>query len=441
MRVAACVIGVALVSGARADYAVVVGVQEYLLPSANTLRGAVNDAQDVASLLRKRGFEVQVLTNRQATKQGVLGALQAASAKMGAQDRFVFYFAGHGRREPHHALMPHDATKTGSDISTEELYRAIAAVPASSRTVILDACFSGGMIRGAAKGFRKLTPRFWEDPDRPRKRPSLAKSFGAPTDEVSAQESLDHLVAGEEVCYYAAAKPGEAAMEEFVDGERAHGVFTYSLLQQLSQNVGTWNDVHLRVKQKVQERLEGSGLEQNPTISAAFVTAPLFSSQGPKRPVSMSADPSALDLYNLDQVNESVLRVSVTPNRSHFRVGEQFRFSVRTERPGYLVVLGRSDGKHYLVHPANGIVEGAFLPAGSDFPRGGGLSHLNSPGMDRIKILLFERPSEAKALIDAMRSFANRPSVAEMQAKKIAGLRDPSLLASASVTLIAEPML
>ena len=62
-----------------AKRALCVGINQFAhLPMASWLNGCVNDANDMAAMLRKRGFasrSVTVLTDAQATKANVMGAL------------------------------------------------------------------------------------------------------------------------------------------------------------------------------------------------------------------------------------------------------------------------------------------------------------------------------------------------------------------------------
>src|SRR5437016_5583666 len=88
--------GALLAGGARADTAVVIGVNHYGMLQHADLKGCVNDARAVAEGLRKYGFKVVVLADDQATRQGILGAISQLKSSSG--ERVVFYFAGHGTR-------------------------------------------------------------------------------------------------------------------------------------------------------------------------------------------------------------------------------------------------------------------------------------------------------------------------------------------------------
>lgn len=81
-------------------HAVVVGINKYREVGAN-LRGAVNDAKGFVRLLesKERGLfgisSITVLTDEQATTEGINNAIAALRAKVTKDDLVVFYFSGH----------------------------------------------------------------------------------------------------------------------------------------------------------------------------------------------------------------------------------------------------------------------------------------------------------------------------------------------------------
>ena len=147
---AVCFVCMAAVPPAHADHALVIGVNEYpKLATGSNLEGCVNDANTMETSLKAHGFQVTLLTNEGATHAAVLVALDRMKRASTPAERFVFYFAGHGTiaSDGSSALLAHDAgerSETG-DVTRDELYGAIRAVPARSRTVLLDSCFAGGL--------------------------------------------------------------------------------------------------------------------------------------------------------------------------------------------------------------------------------------------------------------------------------------------------------
>ena len=88
----------------RTGWAVVIGINKY--PYVPQLDYAVADADAVADLIkRKFGFKdsnVRVLTNAQATRQGIMDALtKLIDRKLVKEDDCVLiYFSGHGQTVP-----------------------------------------------------------------------------------------------------------------------------------------------------------------------------------------------------------------------------------------------------------------------------------------------------------------------------------------------------
>ena len=73
--------------------AVCVGIDSY---RGHELTGAVHDARAWASALRRRGFDVTLLLDAAATRQGILAALTTVISQAREGDVVVFQFAGHG---------------------------------------------------------------------------------------------------------------------------------------------------------------------------------------------------------------------------------------------------------------------------------------------------------------------------------------------------------
>ena len=84
--------------------ALCVGINQFSnLPMASWLNGCVNDANDMAAMLRKRGFaprSVTVLTDDQATKANVMAALTKLVETAKEGDHIVFSFSSHGTQVP-----------------------------------------------------------------------------------------------------------------------------------------------------------------------------------------------------------------------------------------------------------------------------------------------------------------------------------------------------
>lgn len=152
--------------------ALCVGINEYLhFPSA-TLNGCVNDAHDMASLLKDLlGFEdshITRLTDQAATKANIMRELNrmVEGALAGRYDHLVFSLSGHGTQVPDlnldefdradEAYCPHDLTQNGPQwdrdhlIVDDELHDLFMQLPSSIiLEVFLDTSHSGGGLRAA----------------------------------------------------------------------------------------------------------------------------------------------------------------------------------------------------------------------------------------------------------------------------------------------------
>ena len=136
-------------SGFARHHAFIIGIDNYR--SVAPLRTAVNDASRLAELLRdQHGFEVHgPLLD---ATGGQIRELLTTTMKneVRANDRVLFYFAGHGvaadgEDGPAGYLVPADAEKTelSTYIPMADLQAALDALPCKHLLLVLDCCFSG----------------------------------------------------------------------------------------------------------------------------------------------------------------------------------------------------------------------------------------------------------------------------------------------------------
>ncbi|MGE3365736.1 MAG: caspase family protein [Rhizobiaceae bacterium] len=137
-------------SGFRGSLAVVIGVDNYG-NGVPKLQTPVADAEKLAELLRTRhGFVAEVLIDTDATLAGLRDLLERLPARIEAEDRLLFYFAGHGiavegEDGPRGYLLPHDADRRSTEryLPMVELDEALSKLPCRHMLVILDCCFAG----------------------------------------------------------------------------------------------------------------------------------------------------------------------------------------------------------------------------------------------------------------------------------------------------------
>jgi WD40 repeat protein/Tfp pilus assembly protein PilF len=132
-------------------YVFAVGINAY--PGDLRLNFAVPDADLITQTLRQRGaktfrqVEVRLIKDHKATRKGIEEGLDWLRSKMTARDVGIFFFSGHGEREPdgQFYLLPVDANPrnlAGSSVSGDALKRTLAEMPGRLMAV-LDACHSG----------------------------------------------------------------------------------------------------------------------------------------------------------------------------------------------------------------------------------------------------------------------------------------------------------
>lgn len=186
-----------------------------------------------------------------------------ASAEVGADDRVLIYYSGHGARVPvraggattwREALVPVDISRDGNYLFDHELNARLAKITARTRqvTLILDCCHSAGASRGHERTVRQID--HYED----------LKASGP----VELAEGVDgargivgDAAGGVGVCQVVAACLGNELAEERVDelGVR-HGLLTRALLTGLAKHSGPglhelrWGSIWPQMRAEVESR-------------------------------------------------------------------------------------------------------------------------------------------------------------------------------------------
>lgn len=213
-------------------HALLIGIADYV--ECKPLRKTLHDVEDVAAVLMNPALggyapeRVRLLKNQQATRQGILAALDGLARSAGPDSTVLIHFAGHGGRVesgPYRGeyLLPIDTrrgpdlkTSTESAISSATLAAKLAAIPARRLILFLDCCHSGGIgsLRRAS---------FGGDPDEPELREGLS------------YQGYAALTTGEGSALLAACRDTETAAELHAD---RNGLFTKHLLDGLRGAAG-----------------------------------------------------------------------------------------------------------------------------------------------------------------------------------------------------------
>jgi len=357
----------------------------------------LNDAQGMAALLKKEGFTVRLLTNLDATRTGILGEIERIASSIKPGERFVFYFAGHGRSVPHYALMPSNCSREGNDITPEELHAAVSGIKARSRTVILDSCFSGGMAAGEmARGADGFKPRFF-DPYEDR-----SVRFGPAPAKAPPPNVAEEPPGGDSgVCYYAAALSTEQALEGTMPDGKRHGLFTYALLSTLKPKE-IWGDAHQGVKSVIGGKLQNSGRTQNPSLSAGYLGSPTFDAPKLGDPSPPPSGKTLREAWNLDNPSPKKLSIKLSPEADVVEVGRPIKMEIKVDSPGFLVVLGEVDGRLYPFYPADGA--SAQVKKGTiRFPADKERLFFDGFGADHVKAMLYASEGDAISVLNALK--------------------------------------
>ncbi|RAR49167.1 caspase domain-containing protein [Paraburkholderia unamae] len=205
-------------SDAASRVALVIGNSHY---PHMALRNPGNDAQAMAGLLSKAGFHVD--TQLDANRDTCLSAIQQFGQSLSNADvkLAIFYYAGHGAQlDWHNYLIPVDAhVSTGDELRSRcvdlgALLDAFAKAKGKTYVVILDACRNdpfNGTYRPAQAGLSQ---------------------FDAPVGSLLAY----------------ATSPGSVAY----DGDANNGLYTGSLVRELSRTATRIEDAFKRVRLNVQ---------------------------------------------------------------------------------------------------------------------------------------------------------------------------------------------
>ena len=145
-------------------YALVIGIDTYQhLPR---LRTATADAKAVAQVLQQDyGFSAKLLLDRQATRKGIVDALNGLRRTISPQDRLLVYYAGHGifDKDADTAYwLPVDA-RDDSDtewILASRITSSLRRLEAKSVLVVADSCYSGTLTRGVVADRRFKRDQF-----------------------------------------------------------------------------------------------------------------------------------------------------------------------------------------------------------------------------------------------------------------------------------------
>ncbi len=145
------------------DYrALIIGINDYKDDEIPDLKTAVNDARELAKVLKNDyGFtDIKLLLDSQATGSQIQRELRLLATSSSENDSILIYYAGHGDLDTVTKdgwWIPHDATARDpfTYIENSSIQKTVKAIPARHVLLIADSCFSGTLF-GKARSVPKV---------------------------------------------------------------------------------------------------------------------------------------------------------------------------------------------------------------------------------------------------------------------------------------------
>lgn len=252
------------------NLAIVIGINDYRHGIA-PLHNAVNDAKQLVKILReKHGYQVWICLDETATLKNLKHLLETTLPQnVTADDRLLFYFAGHGialnsDNEPAGYLIPQDAKQ--SEVQTylpmTDLKAALEKLPCRHFLGILDCCFAGAFRWGSTRDLfaapevihRERYDRFIQDP-----------AWQIITSAASDQKALDAFALNAERGQIGEHSPFAAALVEALSGDADR----YPLAtpgKRPGDGVVTATELYLYLRDRVELATESHRQRQTPGI-------------------------------------------------------------------------------------------------------------------------------------------------------------------------------
>lgn len=322
------------------DIAIVVGIGDYVnLPNAS-LPGINNDVDLMSNVLSKSSFRVIRLFDRTAGKEDIERAFREAAKKVGSGDRFVYYQSSHGSED--HNLLTYNTTSSGQNmISKPELREWMDSVKTKSKSLIIDACFSGGFMKSRGATSTALKTKFYSlkaNVYRDRNDRVVRRT----DDPYSSPSDADTKAA---YAIFASSQENQTSQVVRIDGKPI-SVFTHYLGNSLSATASAWNDV---VQPTIREVTAYTGNSQTPVFTSSLLGARIYGGSGS---ISSSNPGTSLgdlaDLYSYTNADPETLKLSVrasrsTNNNNAFPPDTKMTFKFRANRTGYLFLMNVDD--------------------------------------------------------------------------------------------------
>lgn len=321
-------------------YALITGINKYPRMAAKSqLEACISDATRMRATLQGEfdfpASNIDLITDEQATRNGIIGKIQSFQNKVKSGDLFVFYYSGHGSLFPDAmseekdetellpemrlpqtneliapagrydaAICPSDsgggqpgAKPWGNMILDDELFAMFQNFTRAGCTVVFisDSCHSGGVGRSLDDDYRAKAVPVTE---------ALGKSLSEITAPTKQRQVGSRDMQGKYLVI-AASKVTQTSGEGEIGGIKT-GFFTYMFLQMVklgTEKLGkgriTYKDAFIPVQTFLKEKTPG---KQEPQLDTRYYNAslevPMFSvGEKPAPPPAPPAPPSAPKRY------------------------------------------------------------------------------------------------------------------------------------------------
>jgi metacaspase-1 len=372
-------------------------------------------------LVEQAGFSphnIKKLFDSQATRKNIEELIRTHLVQASKDgDEIVFFMSSHGTQIKDldgdeddgldEALVTYDTDpKTLSNLFVDDDLGALLAQSRASRSlVIIDTCHSGTMTKGVTRseicGSESARRNIEEhgrhldlycESEHEDIRPVQSRSLASGRN-LMAVPPLD---VGNAVIMISAAEPQQVAMPIRVDG-RWHGAFTYYFDQGIRGAADANGDG------KVSFAELKSYVDKSLTAHPRVEQKVYFGASSPHDPVFATGPTSAWS--GMDQ-GVGAFRVALNASQGTVRPGDTLRFSIETERPGYLLLFERSPQGRLRVLVPNAYQESVgplrlaagrtAVPAETDF---WSLEAAGPAGAWEYKAIVSEQPLSADQLV------------------------------------------
>ena len=174
-------------------WALLIGIDDYYdhkdkSKNWSKLTTAVSDATSLQKVLEDRyGFEpkrVKLLTNREASREGIISAFQGLTEEVSENDSLLIYYAGHGKLDNvtgYWIPVEAEIKKQAGFISNSMIRDYLGAIKAKHIFLVSDSCFSGSLLVGGTRSEPPvISERYYQQKDSLKSRQAITSGGNEP---------------------------------------------------------------------------------------------------------------------------------------------------------------------------------------------------------------------------------------------------------------------